>query len=154
VLFDYNTVIFLFHYSVEEIHETTMTPILAHDLHQRISSSTPRPGPLGGRNILTMTADVSEGAVFHSCAKMMSMKRRKRSLSSKRRKRALPLIFGGLLTIIIASVATQQTIVDKMVNPECPHGYIKFAHRCIKEQPEKCPIGMINVLFFNNTIVE
>ena len=27
------------------------------------------------------------------------------------------------------------------------HGYIKFVHRCIKDQPEKCPIGMINVSF-------
>ena len=116
-----------------------MAPILAHDLYQRMfSSTTPRLGPLGGRSTLTMMTDVSEDAVFHSCAKMMPM---------KRRKRAIPLIFGGLITIIIASVATQQTIADKMVNPECPHGFIKFAHRCIREQPEKCPTGMFVCLY-------
>ena len=56
------------------------------------SSTTPRPGPLGGRSTLIMMADVSQGAVFHSCAKMMPM---------RRRKHALPLIFGGLITVII-----------------------------------------------------
>ena len=54
---------------------------------------------------------------------------------------------------LLASIATEQTIVDKMVNPVCPHGYVKFSHRCIKQQPEKCPIGMINISFFNTTIV-
>ena len=54
----------------------------------------------------------------------------------------------------LASVATQQTISNKIAHPECPHGYIKFAHGCVREQPEKCPTGMINVSFFNYTIVE
>ena len=64
-----------------------------NEFYQRISSSTtPRPGFLGGRSTLTMAADVSHGAVFHSCAKLMSM---------KRKRRAIPLIFGGLMTMII-----------------------------------------------------
>ena len=45
---------------------------------------------------------------------------------------------------LLGSVATQQTIVDKMVNPVCPDGYVNFSHRCIKEQPEKCPIQNFN----------
>ena len=54
----------------------------------------------------------------------------------------------------LASIATQQSISNKIVNPGCPQGYIKFAHRCVREQPEKCPIGMINISFFNYTTVE
>jgi hypothetical protein len=41
-----------------------------------------------------------------------------------------------------------------MVNPVCPDGYINFSHRCIKQQPERCPIGMINVSIFDSAIVE
>ena len=73
-----------------------MTPLLAHDLQNRIfSSTTPRPGSLGGGGTLLMMADISPTSVFHSCARMMPM---------RRRKRALPLIFGGLLTIAIGKL--------------------------------------------------
>ena len=75
---------------------TQITSIIAHDFYQRISSSTTsRPGFLGGRSTLTMMADVSQGAVFHSCAKIMTM---------RRKKRAIPLILGGLSTVIIGKL--------------------------------------------------
>ena len=75
---------------------TASTPITDNEFYQRMSSSTtPRPGFLGGRSTLTMAADVSHGAVFHSCAKIMSM---------KRKRRAIPLIFGGLMTMIIGKL--------------------------------------------------
>ena len=90
------------HYSDEEEVETTtkasttstvMAPLLADEIYQKIwgsSTTTPRPG-FGG-NTLTFMADVSDGAVFHSCARMQTF---------RRRKRALPLIFGGLITLVI-----------------------------------------------------
>ena len=96
------------HYSVEFINDETttsssqtttttpMTPLLADDLYNKMfSSTTPRPGSLGGGGSLLMMANVSPSAVFHSCAKIMPM---------RRRKRALPLIFGGLLTILIGKL--------------------------------------------------
>ena len=54
----------------------------------------------------------------------------------------------------LASVATQQTISNKISNPECPHGYIKFAHRCIREQPKNVQLVLSMSVFFNNTIGE
>ena len=54
---------------------------------------TPCPGPGGGT--LTMMADVSEGAIFHSCARMQTF---------RRRKRALPLVIGGLITLVIGGL--------------------------------------------------
>ena len=107
-----------------------MAPLLADEIYQKIwgSSTTPRPGQ-GGRT-LPMLADMSEAAIFHSCARMTTL---------RRKKRALPLIIGGLVTLVIASIATEQTVVNKIVHPTCPPGFMPFAHRCIKNQPEKRP---------------
>ena len=72
---------------------TVMAPLLADEIYQKIwgsSTTTPRPG-FGG-NTLTFMADVSDGVIFHSCAQMQKF---------RRRKRALPLIFGGLITLVI-----------------------------------------------------
>ena len=125
---------------------TVMAPLLADEIYQKIwgsSTTTPRPG-FGG-NTLTFMADVSDGAIFHSCARMQTF---------RRRRRALPLIIGGLMSLVIASIAGQQTALDNYVNPTCPDGFIQFAHRCIKNQPEKCPRGFINIEIFNSTINE
>ena len=72
---------------------TVMAPLLADEIYQKIwgsSTTTPRPG-FGG-NTLTFMADVSDGAIFHNCPRMQTF---------RRRKRALPLIFGGLITLVI-----------------------------------------------------
>ena len=74
---------------------TLMAPLLADEIYQKIwgSSMTSRPG-FGG-NTLTMMADVSDGAIFHSCAQMQTF---------RRRKRALPLVIGGLITLVIGGL--------------------------------------------------
>ena len=74
---------------------TVMAPLLADKIYQKLwgSSTTPCPGP-GGRT-LTMMADVSEGAIFHSCARMETLRRRKRTL---------PLFIGGLITVTISGL--------------------------------------------------
>ena len=149
------TFYFIFiHSSDEEEVETTtkasttstvMAPLLADEIYQKIwgsSTTTPRPG-FGG-NTLTFMADVSDGAIFHSCARMQTF---------RRRRRALPLIIGGIMSLVIASIAGQQTALNNYVNPTCPEGYIKFSHRCIRNQPEKCPPGFININIFNSTII-
>ena len=121
-----------------------MAPLLADEIYQKIwgSSTTPRPGQ-GGRT-LTMMADVLEAAIFHSCARMTTL---------RRKKHVLPLIIGGLVTLVIASIANEETLVNKIVHPTCPDGFMPFAHRCIKNQPEKCPRRFINVNMFNHTII-
>ena len=74
---------------------TVMAPLLADKIYQKLwgSSTTPRPG-FGG-NSLTMLADVSDGAIFHSCAQMQTF---------RRRKRALPLVTSGLITFVIGGL--------------------------------------------------
>ena len=59
-----------------------------------------------------------------------------------------------LLYNFLASIASQQTALDNYVNLTHPDGFIQFAHRCIRNQPEKCPRGFINIEIFNATINE
>ena len=126
---------FIFHYSVEFINDETttpapqttttpITPLLVDDLYHRMfSSTTSRPGSLGGGGTLTMIADVSQGAVFHSCAKIMPM---------RRRKRALPLIFGGLLTILIGNL-TCYTFLHPTALTTKYYFFLSTAHSRVKK---------------------
>ena len=146
------------HYSVEFINDETttsssqttttpMTPLLADDLYNKMfSSTTPRPGSLGGGGSLLMMANVSPSAVFHSCAKIMPM---------RRRKRALPLIFGGLLTILIGKLnVTHFNLlsiclvgrVDKMF--DCEFDFNTLESHPVPSRDEK----MYNFYFFTFSV--